>query len=229
MLSRSQVFLFCPGGGDASGDAGAEAEELQSLRLSMVADLADDLVRRESYAVTVFEQEGALCATDPPVNEAAVRVRQPRTPLVRRIAASVQEHFERRPHTPLVAIWGGTPLLSSHHVARAFALLELEDDVVVVAEADTLPDPPVVMVGMKIPHRGILLRSGATRIAMESIVAADAVIIPLRPVLQISRAHDLDLLRHEVERRMLLDRPVPLRTRRWLEDHRRRALQTDGL
>lgn len=227
----TNVFFFLPGlhGGIRQPESVSPTEPdhgLLRLERAMVLDAAERLATQDGIAVALFEAAGGDVDEGRPVSTVVIRKTQPGVSAGCRVEDAVRSFYGREGGGTLAVVTGRNPLYPPSEILRAASLLGQEDDAVVYAAAAAGEDAPVVLIVTRRFHAELFgaADAGCAATTLRNIVAAEALVVPLRPMRTIDNLADLPWLIHEVEREVLMGHWFPKRTYEILKSMRRNNL-----
>ncbi len=202
MLPVTHVFLFGSGEGTDDHDAAR-------LDRAMMLDTAERLSANPRVHVTVHDTPGRGDGADVPPECARIGGTVPV-----QIEDAVRGFYERHESGVLIVLLGRNPLWNPAEIDRIAVALDQEDDAVAFAFGGSGDAPPIAVIGTRRHHPGLYRAAGAGGGAaqLRVLVAAEAMLVPLRPVRAVHGPADYVWLLHEVEREDLLGHAVPRRT-----------------
>jgi hypothetical protein len=238
MASHTGFLLFTSSGDDLGWSESAPpipglSQEVDHLHNAIVCDLAERFVEYLPYNVRLLETSDTHFEPVPPI-PARVECRT-QTPglLSRRVQEAAKDALESGEVSSLVVFLGRNPLYPLQLLTRGIELLSQEDDVIVLGEAvQERHHPSIMWLGLKSYHPEIFEQNerwwqGGTPL-LQAAVDANALVMTLRPVRDITSVGDLGFLFHEVEREVLLKQWYPVRTYEALWKMRRKHLISEN-
>ena len=226
----TNVFFFLPGlHGEIRQQGSVSPTEpdhgLVRLERAMVMDAAERFATQDGIVVALFEAAEGDVDEGRPVSTVAMRT-QPGVAAKCRVEEAVRSFYGREGGGILAVVLGRNPLYPPSEIQRAASLLDQEDDAVVYAAAAAGEDAPVALTVTRRFHAELFgaADTGCPATTLRNIVAAEALVIPLRPMRTIDNLADLPWLIHEVEREVLMGHWFPQRTYEILKSMRRNNL-----
>jgi hypothetical protein len=229
MPSITNVFFFRDLLTRAGRAASAASDELWELDRAMVLDSAERLAHEPHTRVTVYDMEGSEEGAG--AAEGCSFVIQHHIPAASRVEETGRSFYERNEGGKLVVLLGRNPLYGLTEIARAAVLLDQEDEAVVYAAGGTDGEARVALVATRRFHPGLyaLPDPGLPGLSLRAVVAAEAMVLPLRPMRTVRGPADFAWLMHEVEREVLLGHWFPRRTYDLLRMMKRRRSIPESL
>ncbi len=188
----------------------------QLLVDAMLADLAECLAENPSLHVTVHTANQSSAAILSSLSPKVERKTEAFTSLHQRIADAIRKSYNSYEKKTVVVFYGRNPLYPRPLLSRGVALLEQEDDVVVIGEAEQRNrDPALMWIAAKRYHAELFGEkcswwdSGSL---LQTVADVRALLIPMRSIRNIVGLEDLSYLYHEIEREVLLKKWYPRRT-----------------
>ena len=191
-------------------------QDIGLLANSIVADLAERLSAEPSFRVilhvTNLPTDKILASLPPRVR----KKNQDSMSFSERVSEAVKEIYQLRGNARVVVFYGRNPLYPRALLSRGVALLEQEDDVVVIGEAEQRNrDPALMWIAAKRYHAELFGEKcswwdGGS--LLQTVADVRALLIPMRSIRNIVGLEDLSYLYHEIEREVLLKKWYPRRT-----------------
>ncbi|HCV44316.1 MAG TPA: hypothetical protein DGH68_12580 [Bacteroidetes bacterium] len=234
MPIRTAIVLFsCApedlGWEDSLPGLSSPMEEVRLLHSAIVADLAERFSEDSHYRVVIFETPDARVESSTPLpTKVELRVQAPGL-LHRRVQEAAKDMMGSGQLSSLCIFLGRNPLYPVQLLARGIEFLVQEDDVLVMGEAlQGGPHPSLMWLALKSYHPEVFEQNerwwqGGTPL-LQAIADAQALVMTVRPVREISSRDDLGYLFHEIEREVLLKQWYPVRTYEALHRMRRKHL-----
>ena len=204
-------------------------QEIDALHGAIVADLAERLSEQPSFRVVIYETRDSRIESTPLLSARVERRDQAPGLLGKRIHDALKENAEQGKTQSTVVFLARNPLYPQHLLARGIELLGQEDDVIVISEGgQERHNPSLLWIAMKRYHPEVVEPNdrwwqGGTAL-LQSIADANALVMSVRSVRNITSVDDLGYLFHEIEREVLLKQWYPLRTYEVLHRLRREHL-----
>jgi hypothetical protein len=202
---------------------------VEQLNSAIVADIAERFVEQTPYRIVLYETRDSTIESTPPIPSKIERKSQSPGLLQKRIQEAIREAFEGEGVASAIVFLGRNPLYPLQLLFRGIELLGQEDDVVVLGEGlQDMHKPSLMWIALKNYHPEFFEENerwwqGGTPL-LQAAADADALVMTVKPVRNITSVDDLGYLFHETEREVLLKQWYPIRTYEALWQMRRQRL-----
>jgi hypothetical protein len=237
MSDKAHLLFFCCSPVELGWErmSGLRAHpELEALADAILVDTAEYWSSNSDLIVRVYEtKEHSLDGME--FSTTVERYLQQPGLLRERITSAMQEIYGRSESARVILFLGRHPLYPLPLIQSGVALLNQDDDVVIMGESThRVESPPLLWFAAK-HFQPLLMESGEewwtdSTSYLQRMVQCKSLVMAMKPVRAILTDADLAYLHHEVERKLLLGQWYPSRTHDILYHlHRRGMIQEDYL